>query len=135
MLSPLARCRSVDSSFVLASISVLKIVPCFCVFGPIICSSSSHLATDILMQFLYAVWSSSVSSFKSLVESSSHFVYLSTFLFVQIAFSGYALQKIELKSRGLKLQQRIAHQYEQKFLGPFLISNVQSDFISTTVHM
>jgi len=31
------------------------------------------------MQFLYTVWSSSASSFKSLAESSSHFVYLSTF--------------------------------------------------------
>jgi len=81
------------------------------------------------VQFLFAAWSSSASFFKSLAESPSHFVYLSTFFFVQIAFSGYALQKIELKSRGLKLQHRIALQYEQKFFGPFLISNVQSDFI------
>jgi len=81
------------------------------------------------MQFLYAVLSSSASSFKSLAESPSHFVYLSTFLFVQIAFSGYALQKIKLKLHGLRLRQRIAHQHERKLFGPFLISNVQSDLI------
>ena len=66
MLSPLARCRSVGSSFVLASISVLKTVSLFCILGPTICSSSSNLATDILMQFLFAVCSSRLVLLKAL---------------------------------------------------------------------
>jgi hypothetical protein len=59
MLSPLASCRIVGSSFVIDDIGVLKTLSRLCVLGLTIRGSSSNLVKDILMQFRLDVWSSS----------------------------------------------------------------------------